>query len=236
MNPPLPSLQIHIHKVDGSITTFIQPDAAKVKALLDGFQPAEIFNRERFVFSDATSITSLPVSKITRIDLISEGRSHLVFPVGIVDAVEMTESEFRTAIRNPAMREQWEQMTTQDDSLVTFMDMELADGHGLFLTTEMHVELQSEERWKTSGYPLEGSGLCFRMRNGGVAVLNLANLVRLTFFPKPVHPPETEWPTGQFCSPPRAAQFAGRQTEAPVAGSVAATFRAADEPANFLRP
>jgi hypothetical protein len=184
--------------VDGATTIFIQNDADEVKMLLAGFEPAHIFDRKKFVITDGDSITSFPVSKITRIDLISELRPHLIFPVGIVNAVERTETEFQTLIQNTVLREQWQEMTAQEDSLVTFLDLEMADGQRLFLTTEMHVELQSEEPWKTNGHPLDGSSLCFRMRNGGVAVLNLANLIRLTFFPKPVHPLADAWHAGQF--------------------------------------
>jgi hypothetical protein len=219
MNHATSSLQIHIHKVDGATTTFVQNDADEVKRILDGFEPDHIFDREKFVITDGNSITSLPVSKITSIDLISELQPHLIFPVGIVNAVELTETEFQTLIRNTVMRDQWEKTTTQDDALVTFMDLELADGHCLFLTTEMHVELQSEEPWRTSGYPLDGSSLCFRMRNGGVAVLNLANLVRLTFFPKPVHPLADAWHGGQFYSPPLAGNFAGSHTVGSAVGN-----------------
>jgi hypothetical protein len=202
MNHAIPKLQIKIHKMDAVVTTFFQNDAGEVNKILDEFEPAQIFDRDRFVITDRNSITSIPVSKITRIDLISEQPPRLVFPVGIVDAVELTETEFKALTQNPEIQEKWSQMSTQDDSLVAFLDLELADGQRLFLTTEMHVELQSEELWKGIGYPLNGSGLCFRMRTGGVAVLNLTNLIRFTFFPKPVHPLAEAWHAGHFNSQP----------------------------------
>ena len=197
----MPAMQIRIHKVDGTATSFIQDDADEVKKILDSFQPAGIFEQDRFVITDGESITSLPVSKITRIDLITEQPTHLVFPLGIVDAVELTGAEFETLIRNPMMREQWEQMRTQEDSLVTFLDLEMADSERLFLTTEMHIDLQSEALWSPNWFPLEGNSLCFRMRSGGVAVLNLANLVRLTFFPKPAQALSGTWRARQFSAP-----------------------------------
>jgi hypothetical protein len=82
MSHNIPNLQIRIHKADGSTTTFVQTDVGEVKKLLDEFQPAQIFNRDRISFTDKSSITSLPVSKITRIDLEAEQHSHLLFPVG----------------------------------------------------------------------------------------------------------------------------------------------------------
>jgi len=211
MNHAIPNLQIHIHKVDGATTTFVQNDADEVNRILEGFEPAHIFDRDRFVITDANSITSLPVSKITRIDLISELRPHLLFPVGTVEAVELAESEYETLIRNPIMREQWEQMCTRDGSVVTFLDLEMADGQRLLLTTE----LRAEQQWNSNFFPLEGSSLCFRMRSGGVAVLNLANLVRLTFFPKPEHSLPDAWHARQFNTPP-PSYSGGNPTPVPL--------------------
>lgn len=198
MNHTQPNLQIRIHKVDGAISTFIQHDAAEIRKILDSFQPGQIFDRDRFVIADGDAITSMLVSKITRIDLVTEQLTDLIFPSGIVDAVELTDTEFETLVHNPMMREQWDQMRTKDDSLVTFLDMEMADGQRLLLTTEMHVAQQSDALWDANWFPLEGSSLCFRMRSGGVSVLNLANLVRLTFFPKPVSTLPDAWSAQQL--------------------------------------
>jgi hypothetical protein len=210
----MPDMQIRIHKVDGTDIAFVQNDPGEVKKILDSFQPARIFDQNRFTITDGDSITLLPVSKITRIDLLAELPAHLVFPLGIVDAVELNGAEFETLVRNPVMREQWEQMRTQEDSLVTFLDLELADGERLFLTQEMHIDLQSEALRNSGWFPLEGSSLCFRMRSGCVAVLNLANLVRLTFFPKPVHALSGAWHARQ-CTKPMAAKIFGHPS--PVA-------------------
>ncbi len=216
MNHAIPNLQINIHKTDAAITTFFQNDANEVDKILDEFEPAQIFDRDQFVITDRNSITSIPASKITRIDLISEKVPRLVFPVGIVDAVELTATEFKALTRNPEIQEQWKQTSTQDDSLVTFLDLELADGQRIFLTTEMHVELQSEELWKQMGYPLNGSSLCFRMRTGGVAVLNLTNLTRFTFFPKPVHSFADAWHAGQINSHPQPPAASPEMIKLPV--------------------
>jgi hypothetical protein len=91
----------------------------------------------------------------------------------------------------------------------------MADGQCLFLTVEMQIELQSE-LWKTKGFPLSGSGFCFRMRTGGVAVLNLPHLTRLTFFPKPLHTLADNWHAQQFHSQPPTKQINGNHSGASV--------------------
>jgi hypothetical protein len=217
MNHNIPNLQVQIHKLDGSTTTFLQNDAGQIKKLLDEFQPAQIFDRDKITFTDKRFITSLPVSKITRIDLESEQHSHLLFSVGVVDAVELTGMEFETLIRNPVMREQWKQISTLDASLVTFLDVEMADGQCVFLTMEMPVERHSG-LWEMKGYPFNGSGLCFRMRNGGVAVVNLDHLTRLTFFPKPLHKLADTWHAQHFHSQPPTKHIKGNHPEATILG------------------
>jgi len=221
--------------VDGSTTTFLQNDAGEIRKLLDEFQPAQIFDRDKISFTDKNSITSLPVSKITRIDLESKQHSHLLFPVGVVNAVELTGIEFQALIRNPVMREQWEQISTLDASLVTFMDVELADGQCVFLTMEIPVELQSE-LWETQGFPFNSSGFCFRMGTGGVAVLNLAHLTRLTFFPKPLHRLADTWHAHQFHSQPLTKHINGNLSGATTLGYLppSSPFQQ-DEDMNFQR-
>jgi hypothetical protein len=98
----------------------------------------------------------------------------------------------------------------------------MADGQCLFLTVEMQAELQSE-LWKTMGFPLNGSGFCFRMRTGGVAVLNLAHLTRLTFFPKPLHTLADNWHAQQFRSQQTTKHMANSHSGTPVVVNPPAT-------------
>ena len=61
MTHAMPAMQIRIHKWTGPATSFIQDDADEVKKIFDSFQPAGIFDQDRFV-RDGESITSLAVS------------------------------------------------------------------------------------------------------------------------------------------------------------------------------
>lgn len=198
MKQTLPNLQICVYKVNGATTVFIQHDAGEIRKILDSFQPDEIFGRDRFVITDGESVTSLPVAGITRIDLDVEQSEHLVLPADIVEAVELNETEYGALVRNPTIRDQWQQADAGGDSMVTFLDLEMADGQRLLLTAELRVDSESESLSNTGWPPLEKSSLCFRMRSGGVGVLNLANLVRLTYFPRPGHSRPGAWQARQF--------------------------------------
>ena len=186
-------LQIHIHKVNGSTTTFVQDDAGEIRKIFDGFLPTQIFKQDIISFTGKNSITSLPASQITRIDVISEQLPNLNFPVGMVEAMELSATEFQALVRSPVMLEQWKLKKTQDLCLVTLLEVEMADGQCLYFTMETQVELLRSEFWNTRKFILTGIALCFRMRTGGIAVLNLAHLTRLTFFPNPVPSPSGAW-------------------------------------------
>ncbi|HLX68089.1 MAG TPA: hypothetical protein VKV04_00540 [Verrucomicrobiae bacterium] len=192
MKQAVSHLQIRVHQLDGSLTTFTQSDSGRIKQLLDGFQPAQIFRREKIVLADRNSHTTFSAAQVTRIDLDPGEQALLVFPTGLVEAVELTSVEFEALIRNPVMREQWTLPGARDESVVAFLDVQMADGRSVLLTSEVNWE-------PSAGLPdlntscLSGSGLCFRMRTGGIAALNLANLTRLTLYPGPLEMPADAW-------------------------------------------
>jgi hypothetical protein len=207
MNHPAQNLRIHIHKVDGSMETFTQSEADLVNGILNEFQPVRIFNQEKIIIAGNNSLTSFPVHQVVRIDLVSENLSHWILPPGIVDAVELTETEFRALLQNPELHDRWNQARTQETSVVTFLDLEMAGQKQLFLAMEVISETQAEPS-ATFPFPLSMPTLCFRMRTGGIAALNLVNLTRLTLFPGPQPAPAKAWPAHQANgSPPD--RFAG---------------------------
>ncbi len=192
MNHPTQNLQIYIHTVDGSIETFTQSEAGLMNRILNEFQPARIFNQEKIIIAGDNSLTSFPVHQIVRIDLVSENLSHWIIPQGIADAVELTETEFQALLQNPELHDRWGQARTQETSVVTFLDLEMAGQKQLFLAMEIAIEAQAEPP-DAIPFLLTAPTLCFRMRTGGIAALNLANLTRLTFFPSPQPAPAAAW-------------------------------------------
>lgn len=188
----LPHLQIRIHKLDGSVLTFFQDNVEIARQILDAFDPMQLFSRRNIVLADSRSHTSLPVSQITRMDLDSEQHSNLIFESGLVEAVELTRDEFNGLVQNLAARDQWTSLGKEDAFVVAFLNVEMADGQCVLLTMEVDAE-SPQGLSELRDFLLNRPGLCFRMKSGGVAVLNLANLARLTFFPGTAQPPPDAW-------------------------------------------
>ena len=196
MNHPTQGLQIHIHKTDGSVTTFTQSEANLVNSIVNEFQPTQLFNREKIIIAGDNALTSFPARQVVRIDLVSEPPFHWILPPGIVDAVELTETEFRALLQNPELGDRWDQARAQNASVVAFLEVEMAGQPPLFLALEVPLEppVDRPEAILYPLYPLTLPGLCFRMRTGGIASLNLVHLLRFTLFPAPQQTPAEAWP------------------------------------------
>jgi len=193
MNTVLHPLQIHMHKVDGSSEMFVQNEEGLIKHILQEFQPDCIFNRDRIIIADRHSLTCFPVSRLVRADLVSEQLSDWIFPPDFVNAVELTELEFRALLQNPELRDQWNQAHTQDASVIIFLEVEMAGQSPAFLVMEIAGKRFGNQLEAIS--TLFGArAFCFRMRNGGVAALNLAHLMRVTLFPGSHQVPMEAWP------------------------------------------
>jgi len=98
MKQPNPNLQIHIHSVDGSLTTFTQDDPALVQRIVGDAQRPEFLAQDRITIAGRHSVTTLVVSKIVRIELAGEGlviwKPPAPFAASLQDAVELPEQEF----------------------------------------------------------------------------------------------------------------------------------------------
>jgi hypothetical protein len=152
-----------------------------------------------------------------------------------VNAVELTGVEYQALIQNPAMREQWELSSAPDESLAVFLNLHLADGHNLFLTMEVQAELLQSDLWDTGGFFFKGSGICFRMRGGGIAVLNIAHLTGLTLFPKPPQLLNEMW-RGQHLHQTSATRTAARNGSREPADGNMAPFSPNSENSNCQFP
>ena len=223
MNHAIPGLQIRIYKTDGSIWTFVQNDIDRSKRILDEFEPARLFDGENLALWDENSRTPIPVSRITRVDLDSQHHSHLRFARSVVEAEELTGAEFEKLIQNLAMPGHWENTSAEDAPTVAFLSVEMTDRRRVLLTMEVSADWQyglSELREHLSNR----SALCFRLSDGGVGVLNLANLARVAFFPGALQPPADAWPFRQFPGGPDASPAADAQAALVAANSSRTSF------------
>lgn len=117
----------------------------------------------------------------------------MILPPGLVDAVELAETEFQSLLRNPELGSRWDDARALDASVIAFLELDMVGQPPLFLVEEVPLEPQADQ---SAAFlrPLATPALCFRMRTGGVAVLNLLHLMGFTLFPSPQEALLDAWP------------------------------------------
>jgi hypothetical protein len=189
-----PPLAIRFHLIDGSVEAFVQNDNATADRLLKKFEPDRIFSNTRLIMADECSKTVFVPAQVNRIDF--NWAQHVLwnFPGGFADMVELTEAEFRehAHLDDPAKVEKREQRRPVGDLLVSFIELRLVGGTRVFLMVEASVKLPTESH-TFMNFLLSKRGAHIRLRGGGVAVLNLKNLIRYSVYPGVKELPEDTW-------------------------------------------
>src|SRR4051812_43984258 len=180
------ALEIRVHGLDGTVESFVQPEPALADGIMHDVQPGRLFGLDKIVIAGDHSLTAFIPCRLVRIDFIQEGLACWGFPAGIVDAIELSQEEFREKahLDNIEHLEKRSQERAPGEFAVGFVDLEMAGGLHLFLGVEFVVGLPAE-RMQRINLLLSAPSVHFRMRQGGIGTLNLANLVRFTMYPGP---------------------------------------------------
>ncbi len=193
MNYSYNSLQINIHKVDGSMVTITQSDAALANRTLNEFHPTRIFNEEGIATSCSHSVAKFNLSSITRVDLITDQLSVWDFPFVLGALMELTEGEFHGIVHE---RLRWMQPCPPGD-LPVFFDVEMVNGRHSYLWMAVIAGF-SAARLSEAFSQLRTRSLIFALHAGGVGVLNPANIVRFTVHPHPQQESAKVWHTREI--------------------------------------
>lgn len=193
MNHATQGLQIHVHKVDGSVATFTQSQARLVNRVLNEFQPSRIFNQDKITLVGDHSVTTFIPALITRVDLITDRLSVWDFPFVIGALQELTEAEFRDFLCG---RQRRLQSQTPGDFQMS-LEIEMTNRQRVFLWMEVIAGYPTDQLLKAYSLLKERS-LVFELLAGGVGVLNPANIVRFTIHPDPLEEPVEVWHNREF--------------------------------------
>src|SRR5260221_1305595 len=193
-NAPKPTLMIRFHLTDGSVHSFVQPNAAAARKLWDGVDPARLFVRPRFVVGSEHSKAVFVSAETVRVDFLHDSFQCWEFPGGYSDIVELSEEEFRKHARldQPARMTKRDQPTPVGDLLVSFVKLQMRGGRPLFVMVEIPVKLPAESQ-SFMQFMLSKAAIHMRLRVGGVGVVTLANLIGYTVYPGVAQIPADIW-------------------------------------------
>ena len=196
MNQPGSLLQIRIHGTDGSLSTFTQHDPAAVQRILNELQRPDFFTRERIIIAGHSSLSSLVVSKIARIDLAGEGLAgwNPRSPADAPEFIEISEHEFLSELeaRDLEHVERSRRQFATGQRFAGFLDVHLCAGQHIYM--KLHgVTALPAERLQKIHYFLNLPGLWFRLPGAGVGIVHLSAATKFTAYPGPPEVPAEAW-------------------------------------------
>jgi hypothetical protein len=106
--------------------------------------------------------------------------------------------------------------------MIVFLEVEMTGQSLLLLVMELTGKQSGDQLQAISGM-FSARSFCFRMRNSGVAALNLAHLMRVTLFPASHPTPMEAWPAERS----QKSQFKETARVSPAFGHKPSTAHAA---------
>ena len=189
------NMKILIHTQGGSTETFFQDDPALATRILKGIQSTKGFTGDIITIAGDYSLTTFVASRVNRVDFIAQDLPPWKHPADILDVVELSEDEFqeRSHLNDPARLERRRSPKRTGEFAVGFVEVEITGGNRVFLAAEIKVPFEAE-RLQRLRILFSAPAVHFRMPQGGISILNLKNLVRVTFYPGPDVTPIDAWP------------------------------------------
>ncbi len=189
-----PALVIRVHLTDESIESFSISDKRKAEETWSRIEPKRLFAQPRLVIAGEHSKSVFICSEIVRIDFIQECFGCWEFSEGYSDVIELSEANFRKHIRvdQPELMPRREQSTPVGDLLVSFLKLGFRHILPIHLMAEFSVRLPIENQ-SFLRFALSKSSFHMRLVDGGVGLLNLANLIGYTAYPGVPQIPADSW-------------------------------------------
>ena len=198
MNAPstsaTPGLLVRVHLTDGSVVSFVQPDAVKAQKIWQSVDPARLFAPPRLVIARTHSKSVFVCPEIVRIDFLRENCACWEFPEGYAVVIELSETDFRkhAHLDEPKLMPKREQPAPVGDLLVSFLKLQFKRNPAIDLMTEFSVKLPAESQ-SFMRFLLSKTGFHMRLGSGGVSVVNLANLTGYIAYPGVAQVPGDSW-------------------------------------------
>ena len=169
-------------------------DEVEADKLWEKIEPSSLFSQRRLVLAGNYSKSVYVTAHILRVDFVQEGNECWEFPGGHSDIVEISEEHFRrhAHLDQPELMVKRNEPTPVGDLLVSFLKLHLAGGKSLFLMVEVPVKLPVENH-SFMQFMLSKGGLHMRLREGGIGVVNLGNLLGYAVYPGVPQVPADTW-------------------------------------------
>jgi hypothetical protein len=169
-----------------------------------------VFRGDIITIAGDYSLTTFVASRVNRVDIIAKDLPLWKHPTDILHVVELSEEEFRerSHLNDPARLERRRSPKQAGAFAVVFVEVEMTGWNRIFLAAEIKVALEAE-RLHRLHMLFSAPAFHFRLSEGGIAILNLKNLVRFTFNPGPDITPIDAWPAHHLSRRQESVRIAG---------------------------
>src|SRR2546426_6302327 len=187
-------LEIRFQFVDGSMTSFFQPDPKLAENIWRRINVSHLFTRPRIVVADDYSKSVFLASQINRIDFVFEGSDFSKIPNDHAELVELSEEDFRERVPldDLARLERRVQPRRVGDLLVSFLHLRMRGGSHVYLMNETLIKLPVDNHSFMQRL-LSGGCYSIRLQGGGQGFVNLSNLLGYTVYPGVPEIPSDVW-------------------------------------------
>jgi hypothetical protein len=191
-----PALAVHVHLTSGRAIRFVQPDAAAARDLTGRVHPQRLFGQPLLLLTGAAGgLTAFPTGAVEQVDLLTDDAPAWTHPDDVLDVVELSPE---ASARGRARRErpadlyaEFEMRSGRPVHLrVSFAPSSDDTGRGRVLSADRNLAFT---------HVFQRAVIWGRREEGGLFLLNPANVARLTAFPPDsVAPPPAALPAGYF--------------------------------------
>ncbi len=182
-----PHLTIDICTEDGSRTRFVQIDQASAEATLRQLISPRLFTPPLLTLASEQSTSAIPTRTIDMILAHAASPPALPLPSGWVDAVEVTDEAL---VELGA----WETLAAAEGKHVMLAEVHTSGDWMIRLKLETIVTASVHEERHLWNHFLDLPAIPFRLKAGGIGVINPANIVRATVCPRVEGAAETALP------------------------------------------
>jgi hypothetical protein len=189
-----PPLSLRVSLTDGSSESFLQSDETMAREIWQHLDPARLHTQQRIVIAGTHSKSVFVCAEIVRIDFNWPPPEPWQFFDGYADMVELSESEYRkhAHLDESALQPEREEPTAVGNLLVSFLKLHLRNSPPVYLMIEFLVKLPAENH-SFMRFLLSKTWFHLRLRDGGVAIVNLANLAGYSVYPGVQQIPTDAW-------------------------------------------
>ncbi len=183
--------EVHVYLVSGGCARFEQADAAEAEELMAQIQPDKVFGLRHLLLAGSGFVTTYPADAVEQIDFLVEIAPSWPPPPDFAEVAEIAPETYERAINRAQNRAYFETDPLEErwgERPTVYAEVELRSRRTLYLRLTLAPQ-ERESPYRSIGQLMarltDAPALVGLREEGGVFLLNPANIVRFAAYPTP---------------------------------------------------